>query len=745
MTEATTHLRSCHLCEAMCGIEVRVEDGHITRIRPNQDDVWSHGHICPKGTTLGRLHDDPDRLRTPMIRDGDQWRAATWDEAFARCEEIIHGILERDGRGALACRTGNAVGRSSTLCRYVGAFAGMAKIARFTSSTVDQQPKNVSCQLMYGNAWAMPVPDIARTDFFLVMGANPAESQGSILAFPDVLGEIDRIRERGGRTVVIDPVRTKTAKHADTWVSIVPGTDALLLLAMANVLFADGLVRLGALAEHVNGVEAVRVACAEFTPELVAPVCGIPGDVIRSLTHEVSAARTAAIYGRIGLCTQEFGTLASWLSDTIAILTGNFDRPGGLMFANPVAPFMEILPSRPPTFGTYHSRVRGAPEILGELPAGCLAEEIDTLGEGQIKGLITMGCNPVVSAPDTTRLDAALGMLEGMISVDLYLNETTRHADVVLPATSPFEQPYSDIWSWIFALRSGIKYNEPLFESPPGWVPEWQVLLRLGALCAGMRNDEIDISALDDAFFANLCQYAGLDPAPILAAAPVPGPERIIDWAIRLGPWGDRYGENPDGLTVDKVKVAANGLDFGPAIPRLPGLLKTESGKIELAPDYIVADIPRLRELLVREQPALVLVSRRHVRSLNSWLHNVEVLVKGKDRCTLQIHPDDAARFSVVDGDQAIVSNGSGSVTVGVEVTADVSPGVVSLPHGWGHDRKGAKLTVASRRPGITNNVLSPGDLIDTISGNAVLNGIPVTVAPAPATVGAASAEGAFR
>lgn len=665
-----------------------------------------------------------------MVRDGDSWREATWEEAFARCEEIIHGILDRHGRGALACRTGNAVGRSSTLCRYVAAFAGMAKITRYTSSTVDQQPKNVSCQLMYGDAWTMAVPDIARTDYFLVMGANPAESQGSILSFPDVLGEIDHIRQRGGRTVVIDPVRTKTAKHADEWIAIVPGTDALLLLAMANVLFGDDLVDLGALDAMINGVDKVRDVCREFTPEVVAPVCGIPAEVIRRLTHEVSAARTAAVYGRIGLCTQEFGTLASWLSDTIAILTGNFDRPGGLMFSNPVAPFMEILPSRPPSFGSYHSRVRGAPEVLGELPAACLAEEIDTPGAGQIKGLITLGCNPVVSAPDSRRLDEALPSLEGMISIDLYLNETTRHADVVLPATSAFEQPYSDIWSWIFALRSGIKYNDPLFESPEDWVPEWQILLRLGALCAGVKNDDIDIAHLDDAFFSSLCQYAGLEPEPILAVAPTPGPERIIDWAIRLGPWGDHYGQRPDGLTVEKVKAAPNGLDFGPAIPRLPGLLKTDSGKIELAPDYIVADIARLKDLLVREQPALVLVSRRHVRSLNSWMHNVDVLVKGKDRCTLQIHPDDSARFGLTDNELAVVSNSTGSVTVVVEVLDDMSPGVVCLPHGWGHDRKGARLAVAGRRPGVTNNILSPGELVDAISGNAVLNGIPVTVEP---------------
>ncbi len=731
MPEPTHHLRTCHLCEAMCGIEVRVEEGQITRIRANQDDVWSKGHLCPKGATLGRLHHDPDRLRTPLVRDASGvLQPASWDDAFARAEEILHGIIARHGRGSLALRTGNAAGRSASLSRYLAAFSGLAKIARYGSSTVDQQPKNVSCNLMYGNAWKIAVPDIARTDYFLVMGANPAESMGSILAFPDVLGEIERIRERGGRTVVIDPVRTRTAKIADEWVPIVPGTDALFLLAVCNVLFADGLVHLGRLADHVNGVEAVRDVCAEFTPESVAAVTGVPAATTRRIAHDIAAARAAAVYGRIGLCTQEFGTLASWLTDVVAILTGHFDEPGTLMFANPVAPFMDILPSRPFTVGTTHTRVRGAPEVIGEVPAACLAEEIDTPGEGQIKGLITMGCNPVISAPDSGRLDAALPLLEGMISIDLYVNATTRHADVIFPATSPFEQPHSDIWSWIFALRSGIKHHDPLFESPTDWVPEWQVLLRLGALVNGMRNDEIDIAELDDAFFANLCTYAGLDPEPILATSPTPGPERIIDWAIRLGPWGDHYGERPDGLTMDKVRDAPQGLDFGPAIPRLPEMLTTASGKIELAPEFILSDLPRLRTLLTREQPPIVLVSRRHARSLNSWMHNLLPLVKGKPRCTLHIHPTDAARLGLVDDALATVANDTGSVDVHVEVTDDILPGVVSLPHGWSQDHDGMQMEVSRQYAGVLNNYLSPGDLLDEISGNAVLNGIPVTVSP---------------
>lgn len=718
----------------MCGIEVRVNAGEITRIRANQNDVWSKGYLCPKGATLGRLHHDPDRLRTPLVRDANGvLQPASWDDAFARAQDILHGIIARHGRSALAVRTGNAAGRSTSLSRYIAAFSGLAKIARYGSSTVDQQPKNASCNLMYGNAWKIAVPDIARTDYFVVMGANSAESMGNILAFPDVLGEIGRIRERGGRTVVIDPVRTRTAKMADEWVPIVPGTDALFLLAMCNVLFANGLVRLGRLAVHVNGVDVVRSICAEFTPESVEAVCGVPAVTTRRIAHDIASAHAAAVYGRIGLCTQEFGTLSSWLTDVVAILTGHFDEPGTLMFANPVAPFMDILPSRPFTVGTTHTRVRNAPEVIGEVPAACLAEEIDTPGEGQIKGLITMGCNPVISAPNSARLDAALPLLEGMISVDLYVNATTRHADVIFPATSAFEQPYSDIWSWIFALRSGIKHHDALFESPIDWVPEWQVLLRLGALINGSPNDEIDITELDDAFFSNLCTYAGIDPTPILKLAPTPGPERIIDWAIRLGPWGDRYGERPNGLTMAKVRDAPQGLDFGPAISRLPEMLTTASGKIELAPEFILSDLPRLRSLLTRQQPSIVLVSRRHARSLNSWMHNLLPLVKGKPRCTLHMHPDDARRLGLADATMATVANTTGSVDVPIEITEDIRQGVVSLPHGWSQNHNGMQMEVSRQYAGVLNNFLPPGDLLDEISGNAVLNGIPVTVSACPA------------
>jgi anaerobic selenocysteine-containing dehydrogenase len=569
-------LRTCPLCEAMCGLELKIDDGHVTRIRPDRDDVWSKGFICPKGTTLGHLHDDPDRLRVPMAREGTSWREVTWDEAFARCDELIRGVMDRHGSEAITAYIGNPTAHNFSLGRYVGLFVGLAAFPMiYSAGTVDQWPKNVACALMYGNMWQIPAPDVQRTDFFVVLGANPQASQGSLLACPDLLGEIEKIRARGGRTIVIDPRRTGTADRADEWIPIVPGTDAALLLAIANVLFADGLVRLGDLEPHVDGVQGVADACRDFAPEAVADTCGIPAARIRQLAHEIAAAPTAAVYGRIGLCNQEFGTLASWLIDVVNILTGNFDRPGGLMFGKPIAWSMASLPNPQwadgYSFGRWHSRVRGAPEVLGQVPVSCLAEEIATPGEGQLKALITIAGNPVISAPDAARLDAALPLLECMISVDNYLNETTRHAHVILPGLSALEQPHYDELIWMWAARSAGNFSPAVF--PRDDRPhEWEILTRLGAMVAGQRHDEIDVRALDDGYFAALAQAKGLDPAVVLAQYAGTrhehgGPERLLDLTIRTGPWGDGYGREPGGLTLASFEEQPHGIDMGPMVP----------------------------------------------------------------------------------------------------------------------------------------------------------------------------------
>jgi anaerobic selenocysteine-containing dehydrogenase len=493
----TVHRRTCPLCEAMCGLDITVTDGQVSSIRGSKDDVWSKGYICPKGTTLGRLHEDPDRLRAPMVRDGDTWREVSWEEAFEACEKLLHPVIERYGIEALTAFIGNPVAHNFSLQRYVGVLIGMSGIPRiYSSGTVDQWPKNVSSALMYGGMWQIPVPDITRTDLLVIMGANPQASQGSLLACSDILGEIDAVRKRG-KVILIDPRRTGTAAHADEWLPIVPGTDAALLMAVVHVLFSDALVNLGGIADVVAGVDDLRAAAADFSPERVADTCQIPAERIRQLAHELANTERAVVYGRIGLCNQEFGTLASWLVDVVNILTRHFDVPGGLMFSKPVNWAVGMLPRSPEpeevTFGKWRSRVRGAPEVLGQVPVSCLAEEIATPGDGQIKALITVAGNPAVSAPDAGKLQAALPQLEAMISIDNWMNETTRHAHVILPGLSPLEQPHFDDLLWAFAVRSAGKWSEPVFATPTDRPAEWEIMTRLAGICAGQKAADVDI------------------------------------------------------------------------------------------------------------------------------------------------------------------------------------------------------------------------------------------------------------
>src|SRR5262249_32116063 len=476
----------------------------------------------PKRRTLGHLHEDPDRLRRPLVRDGSTWREVGWPEAFDEIERRLRPILAREGREAVTCYIGNPTAHNFSLSRYVPAFVAMSQLPRlYSAGTVDQWPKNVAVALMYGGMWTIPLPDLDRTGHLLVLGSNPHASQGSLLAAADVLGRFDSIRRRGGKVVVVDPRRTGTVKHADEWIPIRPGTDAALLLAMTQVLFAERRVELGALAGRVRGLAEVERLCAPFTPEAVARTCRIPAETIRRLARELSSADCAAVYGRIGTCNQEFGTLASWLVEVLNILTGNLDREGGSMFSNPIAWSLANL--TPPEFangfefGRWRSRVRGAPEVLGQVPISCLAEEIATPGTGQIKALITIAGNPVLSAPDAAKLDAALPALECMISLDNWLNETTRHAHVILPGSSVLEQPHYDelIWSW--AVRNAGKYCEAVFDTEPERPPEWQILLKLAAILQGQKAALVDVLAIDQLFFAGIAAVVAADPRSRIA------------------------------------------------------------------------------------------------------------------------------------------------------------------------------------------------------------------------------------
>ncbi|HEU4430861.1 MAG TPA: molybdopterin-dependent oxidoreductase, partial [Myxococcota bacterium] len=731
-------------CEAMCGLRVTTEAGRVTRIRPNDDDVWSRGFICPKGTALGELHEDPDRVRVPLIREPDgSFREASWEEALDATARGIQGVIARHGLGAVTAYIGNPTAHNWSLSRYVPAFIALAGLPQvYSAGTVDQWPKNLSSLLVFGGMWAFPIPDLDRTDFLLMLGANPHASQGSLLAAPDLLGRCDAIRARGGRVVIVDPRRTGSVRHASEWLPIQPGTDAAFLLALAHVILAEGRERLRGLEAHTNGLAEVRAIAAEFAPENVAGACRIPAETIRRIARELAGAERAAVYGRIGTCNQEFGTLASWAVDVLNVITGNLDREGGAMFANPVAWSLASLPNPEHAngiaFGRWRTRVRGAPEVLGQVPLSCLAEEIATPGEGQLKALITIAGNPALSAPAADRLDAALPQLEFMVSLDNWLNETTRHAHVILPGLSALEQPHYDELLWSWAIRSAAKYSPRLFD--PGPRPEeWELLLSLAAFCKGAKPADVNPRVIDQLFFAGLVagvtqlsgsRIHGRDPGEIVAQSEGIGPERLLDFTVRTGPWGDLYGANPGGLTLAELKKHPNGIDKGALTPRLSEILRTPSGKIELAPSHITADVPRLHARLARREEGLVLVSRRHVRSNNSWLHNVPSLVSGRERCTLLIHPEDARRLGVKDGAPARVTSRAGSLVAPAEVSDEMLQGVVSLPHGWGHDKPGARTRVARAHAGVCNNVLAPGDAVDVPSGNAVVNGIPVEVAP---------------
>jgi anaerobic selenocysteine-containing dehydrogenase len=746
MVEESVHFRTCPLCEATCGLEITVKDGKVSRIRGDRANSFSKGFICPKGSVLQHLHEDPDRLRQPLIRRGDDlatatWEEVSWEEAFDAVEAGLSPILEAHGRDAVALYLGNPSAHTIAGVLYNRPMAkALGSRNVYSASTVDQMPKHVSSGMLFGGPLLIPVPDLDRTDYLLMLGANPWESNGSLCTAPDFPGRVKAIQARGGKVVVVDPRRSRTAEEGDEHVAIRPGTDAHLLLAMANVLFADDLVSLGRLAEFTSGLGEVRALLEPITPELVAPLCGVDAAVIRRLAHELADAPTAAVYGRIGTHTAEFGTLAAWAVDVLNVLTGNLDRPGGAMFPTPAHDRpRKAGPGRGYRVGRHASRVHGYPEVNGELPVATLADEIETPGQNQVRALITVAGNPATSTPDSGRLDQALASLEFMVSVDIYRNETTRHANVILPAPSALERSEFHLAFFSLSVRNYVEWSPPLF--PHEGPTEADILAKLALIISG-QGAGADPAVIHDLLIDGVLQGAVAPGAPLEGRAvdelraQLTGPspaDQVIDAMIRVGPYGDQFGAEPDGLSLAKLAENEHGIDLGALEPRLPDLLRTPSGTIELAQEYLVSDLPRLMDSLSRTVDAdtLVLVGRRHLRSNNSWMHNLRPLMKGKPRCTLQVHPDDAVRLGLGDGDPAEVRSTVGSLIAPVEVTDAIRPGVVSLPHGWGHDGAGVDLKIAGEYAGVNSNLLTDGAMIDPLSGNAVLNGIPVTVSAA--------------
>jgi anaerobic selenocysteine-containing dehydrogenase len=748
----TVHYRTCPFCEATCGLEVKMRGDEVVSVRGDDDDVFSHGFLCPKSQGLKQLHDDPDRLTKPLVRRDGELVEASWEEAFAAVDAGLSRVLAEGGRDAVAVYLGNPSAHSIAALYGPAFLKALGSKNLHSASSVDQLPKHLSAGLMFGGALTIPVPDVDRTDHLLILGANPLVSNGSLLTAPDMRGRIRAIRERGGKVVVIDPRRTRTAHEADEHHFIRPGTDAHLLFAIVNVLIGEDLADPGALAEHANGAGDIPALAEPFTPEAVAPVCGIDADEIRRMARELAAAERAAVYGRIGTTTARFGSLASWLVDVVNYLTGNLDREGGAMFPLAAVGQRNSAGTGPKGRGMavhrWASRVGGRPEVIGELPVVALTEEITTPGEGQVRALVTIAGNPLVSTPDAGALETAVESLDFMVCVDIYVNETTRHADVVLPAPEPLAKPHYDFALYQLAIRSVANYSARVIDPPEEAMEEWQIILRLAAIVAGQGPDA-DLDAWDDLVVATLIgREVALPGSPIegraadeimAALGDRRGPERVLDFLLRVGPFGEGFGADPEGLTLAKLEDNPHGIDLGAMVPRLPEVLRTPSGKIELAPDELVADIPRLEQELALGEPTarspngdgqMVLIGRRQLRSNNSWMHNLPALVKGKDRCTAWVHPDDAERLGLTDGASARVSSASGELVVPVEVTDEIMPGVVSIPHGWGHDAPGVRLSVAGEHAGVNSNLLAPVD-VDVPSQNAVLNGIPVEVVAA--------------
>ena len=746
-TQNRTVFRTCPLCEATCGLEISVNpQEQVVRIRGDRDDVFSHGFICPKGSTLKQLHEDPDRLRKPLVKRDGKHVEVSWEEAWQVVNDGLMGVIERHGRGALSAYLGNPNAHnlgpqlfSAVMLRSMGSRNV------FSASTVDQVPKHVAGGLMFGTPQSIPVPDVDHTDYLMMLGANPYASNGSLCTSPDFPGRIQAIRARGGKVVVVDPRRTKTAEESDEWISIRPGTDGLFLAAMVNVMFAENLVSIEPrIASLLNGVDELRDAVAAFTPAAVQDVTGVSAETTTRLARELCGAPTAAVYGRIGVNTVEFGTTNAWLIDAINVLTGNIDSRGGAMFTTPGTGSSTTRGAAGKgkgfAMGRGHSRVSNKPEVLGEYPVAVLAEEITTPGENQVRALITVAGNPVLSTPHSNQLDAALAELEFMVSIDIYLNETTRHADVILPPPSALEKDHYDVGLYIYAVRNIANYSVPVLQKDDASPEEHEILLKLAGILQGLGPDNDPLALEEQTIYAMVTgavsnsgsNIHGRDADEILnmlSAGGRRGTARNLDFALQTGPYGAAFGANPGGLSLDVLLANPHGVDLGALEPKMPEMLRTPSGRIELSPEVFINDLKRLKESMNGvDLDQMLLVGRRDLKSNNSWMHNIKVLTKGSLSCTAHIHPNDAARIGAVTGTALRIASRVGEVQVPAEVTDSVRPGVVSLPHGWGHSVPGTKMSLAGEKAGVNSNILTDDQVLDPLSGNAVLSAIPVTV-----------------
>ncbi len=692
-----THFRNCNLCEAMCGLEIKVEDGIVTKIEGDKNDPFSRGHICPKAVALKDIYEDPNRLKFPQKRTENGWQQISWEDAYSEVVGKIKEIQAKYGNNAVAMYQGNPSIHNLGTTMNSPLFAKSLHTKNlFSATSADQLPHHFAAWQMFGHPMLMPIPDIDFTDYMLIIGGNPIASNGSIMTVPDVANRLKAIQKRGGKVVVIDPRLTETAAKADEHHFIRPGTDSFLLLAMIQTLFHENLVNLGRLSDFTDGVELLQEISAEFTPEKVAKQTGISAENIIQLTHNFVQAKAAVCYGRVGVSVQTFGSIAQWLINAINVLTGNLDRTGGAMFTTPAVDFL----ARAKTdnrFNRWQSRVRKLPEFLGELPVATLAEEILTEGENQIKCLITSCGNPILSTPNGGQLDKAFESLQYMVAIDIYINESTQHADIILPPATGLEVPHYDMTFHVLAVRNTSKYSEPLFSKTEGGKYDWEIYQELAH-----RMNHPDSS------------NEGFVPEP---------PEVKLDLALQFGPYK---------LSLEKLKDNPHGIDLGALKPSLPNRLFTPEKRINLAPEILIKDIERLRKTLnmsdLQNGFDYLLISRRHLRDNNSWMHNSERLVKGRNRCTLMIHSEDAKNLSLDANAMVKVTSRVGSVELPIEITDNIMKGVVSMPHGYGHARKGVQLDIATKHAGVSINDLTDEYVLDELTGNVAFNNVSVSV-----------------
>jgi anaerobic selenocysteine-containing dehydrogenase len=717
MTTPRTVFRTCSLCEAMCGLKIEVEGDRIVSVRGDPDDVFSHGYVCPKGVSIGDVHHDPDRLREPMRRVArGRFEPIGWVEAFDLVAARLKAIRRTHGGDAIAVYMGNPIIHNYGVLAIRAGFArSIGTHNRFGPGSQDTSPRFATSYLLYGSSLTIPVPDIDRTSHFLCIGANPWVSNGSFMSAPDIHRRLRALRERGGKIVVVDPRRTETAREADEWVPIKPGGDAALLLAMAQTLIADGRADDARISAVTDGWDEVRARLAACTPERMEAQAGISAATIRRLANEFADAEMSVAYTRVGVSNNRYGTVATWATDVLNLVAGRLGEVGGAMLPTPVIDPSPMTRYLGDGFGRWRSRVRGLPETFGELPASTLAEEIETPGPGQVRALIVYAGNPVLSVPNGPRLARAIATLDFTVAVDIYLNETTRLADVILPPSWSMAEDHFDSFLQNTAVRNITRWSEPVVERGPGDRADWEILLEIAERMGG---GVMGIKVVDGAI--KLARRLGLRWTPKVA----------IDLLIRLGSHGDRCLPWSKGLSLAKIARHPHGIDLGPLEPGISRRVVHRGKRINLGPPAIMAGLTEVE--MAQPPPAgqLLLIGRRDLRSNNTWMHNVANLAGGRDRCVLFVHPDDAARAGVSDGLTALLESRIHRGLVPIHVTDEIAPGVVSLPHGWGHGGSDGQR-VAARRPGVSINDWTDDMDVESVVGQSILNGVPVRLTAA--------------